>query len=243
MKKIAVLSLALLLASPAFADKDPFEGWTPQQLKVKVLQLQKENRDLKEKLSMAPVASTAITSAPAAAPAKADLVLDNFEADMAGNGMTWWTGCDDNKLGTSLAPQPWAAEKGGSPVTPGRSGRIKGHMGTNQAPWPWASMALALSSEDLRGYSAVSFYAKGDGGKHKVSLGKREVKDFAYPVAEFSAPKAWTKVSIKLSDFAQPSWGAPITPLAYQDVEKIQFMPGTNDADYDFQIDDLTLVK
>ena len=234
---------ALAMAVPAFADKDPFEGWTVQQLKVKVLQLQKENKELKDKAAMAP-APAASTGAAASAPAAAtaNRLLDDFEADMAKNGQTWWNGCDDGKLGTVLEPVPFAAAKGGSPASPGRSNRIHGKMGANHEPWPWASTALALDTPDLRGYSAISFYVKGDGQKHKVSLCKTAVKDFAHFTAEFPASKDWTKVTLKFSDFAQPSWGAPVA-ASFEDVEKIQFSPGQPEAPFDFSIDDVTLVK
>lgn len=249
MLRSTTLALAgiFALATLAHADKDPFEGWTPQQLKVKVLQLQKENKELKDKLAAAPAPATTAASASAPAAASAvtkDLLLDNFEADLASNGQSWWSGCDTDKIGTTLDPQPFVAEKGGSPASPGRSGRIHGKLGTDSGhePWPWASFALTLASPDISGYSAVSFYAKGDGGKYTIQLCKTAVKDFANYQAQFMAPKEWTKVTLKLSEFAQPSWGAPVAAV-FTDVEKVQLNPTVGGAAYDFSIDDLTLVK
>lgn len=244
MLRRTTLALAGLfaLATLAHADKDPLEGWTPQQLKVKVLQLVKENKELKEKLA-ASAGSAPAQVAPSSAVTK-DMLLDNFEADMASNGQSWWSGCDSDNIGSTLAPQPFVAEKGGSPLSPGRSGRIHGTLGkdTGQAPWPWASFALALSDPNISGYSAVSFYTKGDGGKYTIQLVKTAVKDFANYQAQFTAGKEWTKVTIKLSEFAQPSWGAPVA-AGFTDVEKIQLNPTVGGAAYDFSIDDLTLVK
>lgn len=241
MKLIGLVLAGALALSPALAKAadDPFEGWSPAQLKVKVLQLQKENSELKAKLSAAPAAGAAVATAKAAT---ADMLLDDFEGDTAKNGQTWWAGCDDNKLGTTLSPNPWVAEKGGSKLSPGRSGRIKGHFGKTEAPWPWASMSLKMANPDLRGYSAIRFNVKGDGGKYRVQLCKSSVTDYAYHSADFEAPKDWTPVTIKLSDIVQPDWGAKVGN-AFEDVEKITFMPITGDKDYDFSIDDLTLVK
>jgi hypothetical protein len=238
-----VLLAGLLAFSLALrADTDPFDGWTLQQLKAKVVQLQKENKDLKDKLAMAPAGSPADSSATAVAGATGDRLLDDFEGDQARTGQGWWTGADDNKLGTTLEPIPFVAEKGGSPLSPGHSGRIHGKMGAGHEPWPWANLVLAMDNEDLRPYSAISFYVKGDGLKHDIQLCKRSVKDFANFNAEFPTTKDWVKVTIKFSEFTQPSWGAQV-PAVFDDVEKLQFVPGATDAAFDFSIDDLTLVK
>jgi hypothetical protein len=236
-----VLAGLLAFSVALFADADPFDGWTLQQLKVKVAQLQKENKALKDQLASAPVASSvSATAAPVAA--QGDRLLDDFEADQARTGQAWWTGADDNKLGTTLEPVPFVAKKGGSPVSPGHCGRIHGKLGAARDPWPWANLILAMDNEDLRGYSAISFYVKGDGLTHQVQFCKTSVKDFANFSAEFPTTKDWVKQTIKFSDFAQPSWGAQV-PRVFNDVEKIQFVPGTPEAAFDFSIDDLTLVK
>ena len=44
------------------------------------------------------------------------------------------------------------------------------------------------------------------------------------------------------SDFKQPAWAQQVSAV-FDDVEQIAFQPATMDADFDFQIDDLTLVK
>jgi hypothetical protein len=240
MKKLLSLAcgLALLPLAARSAD-DPFAGWSEAQLKVKITQLSKENKELKEKLAAGAGSGSAAAAAPAAK-ATADLLVDDFEAPTAKNGQGWWNGCDDNKLGTTLEPQPYAPAPGGHS---GSCNRIHGHMGANKAPWPWAQTGLKLTDPNLSGYSGVSFWAKGDGLVHRISLQRTAVKDFAHFYAEFTAPKAWTKVTIPFTQFAQPAdWGEKI-PMAWTDVETIQFLPGTNDADYDFSVDDLVLTK
>ena len=237
MKKL-VLGLVLALATAPVllhAGDDPLAGWSEAQLKVKVLQLQKENVELKAKLAGA----AAVATAAPAAKASGALLIDDFEGPMAKNGTAWWNGCDDNKLGTTLEPQPYAASPGG---VKGLCNRIHGHMGSNKEPWPWASTGLKFTDPNISGYSALVFWVKGDGGKAKVQLQRSAVKDFSHFSAEFTAPKAWTKVTLPLSGFAQPAtWGEKI-PMGWTDVEGLQFMPATNDADYDFSIDDLQLV-
>ena len=64
-------------------------------------------------------------------------------------------------------------------------------------------MSLPLSDQDLRGYSAIRFNVKGDGGTYRLQLGRTAVKDYAYPQADFTAGKDWAPVTIQLSSFAQ----------------------------------------
>jgi hypothetical protein len=228
------LAASLALAPALLKADDPFAGWSDAQLKTKILQLQKENADLKAK-------GGAAVAAPSAK-ATADLLLDDFEGATAKNGSAWWAGCDDNKLGTTLLPQPWAPEKGGSKDSPGHSGRIHGHYGSQKAPWPWASLALALTNPDISGYSALRFWAKGDGSTVRVQVGKVAVKDFATHESQFKTSADWTLVTLPLDGFKQPNWGKAVGDV-FNDVEKISFGPVDGDKDYDISIDDLTLVK
>ena len=232
------LAAGLALAPMLLKADDPFAGWSDAQLKTKILQLQRENAALKSKGGDAAAAPAAASSAKATA----NLLLDDFEGATAKNGNAWWAGCDDNKLGTTLQPQPWAPSPGGSKDSPGHCGRIHGHFGTSKAPWPYATLALALSNPDISGYSAVRFWAKGDGGTVRVQLCKLAVKDYASHEATFTAGSDWTLVTLPLSSFKQPNWGKPVGDV-FNDVEKIAFGPVDGDKDYDFSIDDLTLLK
>jgi hypothetical protein len=230
------LAASLALAPALMKADDAFAGWTEAQLKTKILQLQKENATLK-----AASAGSAQATAQASAKATADMLLDDFEGATAKNGNAWWAGCDDNKLGTTLLPQPWAPEKGGAKGS-GHSGRIHGNFGSSKAPWPWATLSLAMSNPDISGYSALSFYAKGDGSTIRVQIGKLAVKDFATHETTFKAGSEWTLVTLPLSSFKQPSWGKAVGDT-FNDVEKLAFGPMDGDKAYDFSIDDVTLVK
>jgi hypothetical protein len=237
MKFLSLALAAALAVAPALLKADdPFAGWSEAQLKTKILQLQKEVAQLKA----APAAGA--TAAAPSAKATADMLLDDFEGATAKNGSAWWAGCDDNKLGTTLEPQPWTPSAGGSKDSPGHCGRIHGHFGTTQAPWPWASLALALTNPDISGYSALRFWAKGDGSNVRVQVCKVAVKDFATHEAQFVAGKDWTLVTLPLSGFKQPNWGKAVGDT-FNDVEKIAFGPIDGGKDYDFSIDDVTLVK
>jgi hypothetical protein len=238
MKFLGMVLAGALLAAPALVKADdPFAGWTDQQLKIKILQLQKENSDLKAQLANGGAAAAA-----PAPKASADLLLDNFEGATASNGQSWWAGCDSDKLGTTLEPQPFVPSAGGANGS-AHSGRIHGHFGVHTgSSYPWAQLTLALSNPDIRGYSAVTFFAKGDGGRYRVQLNRSAVKDYAFPAAEFTAPKEWTLVTLPISGFAQPSWGQSL-PVDYKDVEKISFVAITEGSDYDLSIDDLKLAK
>lgn len=174
------------------------------------------------------------------------LKIDDFETDQSTLGTVWWTGSDTNNLGTTLAPNPFVRSKGGSPKSPGYCAGIKGHLGSARAPWPWAFLSLSLDPAgkpmDLTAYKSIRFYTKGSGSLCLVALNRLAVKDYADFTATFTPTDDWTQVTIALSDFAQANWGAQL-PKVFNDVEKLTFSPKTNDADYDFKIDDIEFVK
>jgi hypothetical protein len=250
--KFSLLFLGLLLAilclgagrAGARQEDDTFSDWTHGQLVMKIKQLEKEVAMLRSRplvyQASAPATVGAAGAAAGTAAAK-DMVLDDFEGDKAKNGEIWATASDAANLGTTLFPSPFKTESGGSPLSPGHSARIHGHLGSGRAPWPWALLALNLPDNDLRAYSGISFYLKGRGTRVRVQLLKGSVKDFAHFSDEVDASSSWRKVTMPFADFKQPAWAAQV-PAVFDDVEKIAFQPASMDADYDFQIDDLTLV-
>lgn len=254
MKKLLALALGaalLTVSGAARAADDPFAGWTEAQMKAKIKMLMQENAELKAKpaaaSSTAPAKAEApapvtTTAAPAAKKAPKPLVLDDFEGDMAKNGVAWYSGCDKGGLGSTISPDPFVAAKGGSKDSPGHCGHVKGHLGTSKDPWPWATLSLKATDPDISAYSAISFWVKGDGKTYHLLMGRTAVKDYAHYYAEFTAPKDWTKVTLPLASFTQPAtWGEKV-PMAWNDLEKYDFMPVTNDEDFEFSIDDVTLL-
>ncbi|HVJ21205.1 MAG TPA: glycoside hydrolase family 18 protein, partial [Polyangiaceae bacterium] len=84
-------------------------------------------------------------------------------------GGPWESSFDPNGLGTTQSPSPLALSPGG------RSGsksflRIFGHFGKSQAPWPYADVRASFESSDLTPFSAIRFWAKGDGKSYVVAI-------------------------------------------------------------------------
>jgi hypothetical protein len=70
------------------------------------------------------------------------------------------------------------------------------------------------------------------------------VHDYAFPIATFEAPREWTLIELKSSDFKQPDWGQKV-PGPFSDAIGLSFAPGPqfDDEDFDLWIDDVELVK
>lgn len=175
------------------------------------------------------------------------LLLDDFEDGNLVNNLrsTWSAECDENKLGTTLAPKPLAPFEGG----PGHSKfaiGITGHFGKNQAPWPYASLHCGLNpageGADLTPFKVISFMAKGDGKNYEVVLSQEAVKDYGYYRSSFKATNEWTEVVLPLKNFMQSGWAAPVKK-SFVDVKALQWSPaGMNDEGYELQIDNVKLI-
>ena len=245
MKKGGWILIAgfMMVGSVLLAEDDPYKGWTKDQLKAEITKLKKQIEELRQKTSTAPGDYSA---APTPSGADGVVKVDDFETDHPSFGTSWWEGCDQNKMGTIISPDPYARIKGGSPQSPGYCAGLKGHMGPNEAPWPWATLTLGLgeneSPVDLTAFKAIRFYAMGDGKVHWVALQKISVKDYADFRADFTSPKKWTQTTITFDQFAQPDWGAKLEKK-FNDVKSLAFTPGINDADYDIKIDDVEFLK
>ncbi len=172
--------------------------------------------------------------------------VDDFESGSPSTGTAWWTGCDNNHLGTSLSPIPFVPDMGGSPLSPGHCAHIWGRFGKNQAPWPYAQLSLALDASNgpftLTPFQAVRFYAKGDGKVYKVVIQKAAVTDYGDYEFTFTATAAWTLVEVPFKSFAQPSWAKTVAP-GFADAKVLKFCPSVNDADFDLSVDDVAFVK
>jgi len=222
------------------AIKDVFEF--TRKSGAEVIRLKKQVDELQKKLKSADAMET---PEPTPSGAAGVLKIDDFESDRPSFGGGWWEGGDQNDMGTTVIPDPYTRLKGGSPQSPGYCAGMKGHLGPNEEPWAWAALTLELeqneSPADLMAYRALRFYTQGDGKTHKVSIQKVSVKDYRDFQASFVSPKKWTQVTLILSEFKQ-SYGDQAEPK-FDDVKSISFSPGLNDADYDFKIDDLELLK
>ncbi len=226
------------------AEDDAYKGWTPDQLKTEIVKLKKQISDLQAKIRSN---SSDYSNNDSSVSETSEVIkVDDFEKETPALGTSWWEGCDQNKMGTTIAPDPYTRLKGGSPKSPGYCAGMKGHLGPNEEPWAWATLTLAMGNNgepmDLSAYKAIRFYTMGDGKDHLIRFQKTSVKDFADFEAHFVSPKKWTQITISFEKFAQPDWGSKLE-RKFDDVKNIAFAPGLNDADYDFKIDDLELLK
>ncbi len=173
-------------------------------------------------------------------------IVDDFEAATAKNGGVWISEQDPHNMGTTLLPKPFTTSPGGAPGSPGQAGHISGHLGPSRAPWPYAVLSIDLNAPprpvDLTQFKALEFWAKGDGKNYRVQLSKASVTDWSHPQHEFKPPSKWTKLSLPLAKFAQPSWGIKVSNVA-NDVNSIVFGAMDGGQDYDLWIDDVQFVK
>jgi len=172
--------------------------------------------------------------------------VDDFEGGPPATGTAWWTGCDNNHLGTSLSPIPFTVEKGGSSLSPAHCAHIWGHYGKNQAPWPYAQLSLALDASNgpfsLVPFKAIRFMAKGDGKVYKVVIQKASVTDYGDYEFTFTAPQTWTLVDVPFPSFTQPTWAKTVAP-GFTDATVLKFCPTVNESDFDLSVDDVAFVK
>ncbi len=172
------------------------------------------------------------------------LPVESFDGTGPKLGTDWQTYLDENNLGTKV--NPFAVLKDGSPKGSKGHGHFSGHMGKSKDPWPWAVLDLSFGDDapkDLSAYTHLRFWAKGDGKKYRVRLGREAVKDYCDYEYTFVAPKEWTRVAAPLAEFTQPKWGKQV-PRGYKDVTKLGFLalaPG-DDEDFDLRFTELEFV-
>ena len=249
MNKIKIFILCFfavgLLWAEASAPEGSLQGWTLDQLKAEVYRLRRDNQDLRDKLGLTDKVD--LKGKNSVQIPKGSWKIDDFENPSPASGIgAWWTGCDNNDMGTTLSPSPYERLEGGSPLSPGFSAGIRGHIGPSEAPWTWAYLQAPLAGEekkvDLNQYSALWFTAKGDGKYYIVTLRREAVQDGCNFEADFQATGKWTLVKIPLAKFTQASWGVQ-KPRTFPDAKEISFSPEIHEADYDLQVDDIVFVK
>jgi hypothetical protein len=193
-----------------------------------------------------PILLLTLTALPALVWAGEEKILPVEYFDGAGPklGMEWQTYIDENNLGTKI--NPFVIVKDGSPKGSKGHGHFSGHMGKSKDPWPWAALDLAFGDhgpKDLSAFTSLRFFAKGDGKKYRVRLGREAVKDYCDYEYTFVAPKEWTRITAPFSEFVQPKWGKQV-PRSFKDVNKIGFLalaPG-DDEDFDLRFTDVEFV-
>lgn len=173
--------------------------------------------------------------------------VDDFEtAGAAKNGGTWMAEMDPHDMGTQIAPKPFAVASGGAPDTPGHSAHISGHLGPSRAPWPYAVLSVDLTPPskptDLRGFSAIELWVKGDGHQYRMQLPKSTVTDWGHFAVTFNTSASWTKIRVPLSQFAQPDWAKKVK-ATFEDVTHVTFGAVEGDKDFDLWVDEIRFLK
>ena len=129
MKKTVWL-LALCLAFSAGlsrAQDDSYKGWNTDQLKAEIAKLKKQIADLQAKANLN--SSDYSTNDSTVTDVNGVTKVDDFEKETPILGTSWWEGCDQNKMGTTISPDPYTRLKGGSPKSPGYCAGMKGAFG------------------------------------------------------------------------------------------------------------------
>lgn len=161
--------------------------------------------------------------------------VEKFDGTGPKLGNSWETYHDGNNLGTKV--NPFAVVKEGNPKGSKGHGHFSGHVGKNKEPWPWAVLDLAFADDpkDLSDYTSLRFYAKGDGKKYRVRLGRVAVEDYCDFEYTFVAPKEWTLITAPLDKFVQPKWGKQVA-RGFKDVNRIGFLALAPGDDEDFEL-------
>jgi len=105
----------------------------------------------------------------------------------------------------------------------------------------WEAVPDAAELANLKAAASISFKVKGDDKTYKIVLPASDVNDYCYHFTTFTAGTTEATVTVDISDFEQPTWGAQKS-LNRTLIERIQWQ--TNDGatgEFSLTIKDLTL--
>jgi hypothetical protein len=174
---------------------------------------------------------------------RVEQLVSHFEnGEQALNGNYWFSFDDRNDGGTSSAanrligPGVWDSQ---------RAMRLD-YSVTTAIPFGFAEMALNLDDargpRDLRGVSAIGFWARGDGRTFQLRLGSAYADEPF--IATFSVPGEWTWVELPLAAFAQrPGVPQADRSQALAAATRIGFRPAERPSSGFLDIDDLVLIS
>lgn len=180
-------------------------------------------------------------SGAAAAPAAAPIVVDNFEDGnlSSPSGTNWYKISDSVAGGSSHAEaQVVAGGAGGSK----RSLKLSGTLTSDFKFGPFAGVGVALGNgaHDLSGYTGIRFYARGDGGKYRISVPCEAVRDHNEYGKDITPGAAWRLYSVPFSQLAQqPGWGRPVQ-WSGRDVTGFELVAEGGAHDFNMQIDQIS---
>lgn len=176
--------------------------------------------------------------------------FDNNDKDKQNQlGGYWYTYRDAN--GTTCWPDPanLVFYNQGSPSSPLYSFRLYGYFGKkNKDTSIYAGLGTTLDPKarpvDLSGYQGIRFYARSPVHTRfilkikKQSLGIEGV-DF---MTEIEANESWREFVIPFSSLHLPDNVPPVSLLLY-DVLALQWVPVTDQSEFNLQIDDIELFR
>jgi hypothetical protein len=171
------------------------------------------------------IGSLSAWSAGAAGGQKRLIVADFEDGQLASRFGTKWYKITDQPLGGRSTVEA-SIIPGGAGGTR-KAGRMTGTVTTDFQVGGFAGMGVEIApgaGKDLSAYTGISFYAKGDAGRYRVSVPIVVVKDHNEYGKEFDAPTTWRLLRIPFSQLAQnPHWGRKV-PWTGKDVTGVEFV-------------------
>jgi endoglucanase len=105
----------------------------------------------------------------------------------------------------------------------------------------WVAKPDAAELARLKTATSISFKVKGDGKTYKIMLPISSVTNYCYHLKTFIATTTETTITVNISEFAQPDWGAQV-PLNKSLLEQIQWQTNDNfTGAFSLSISELTL--
>ncbi|MCI0662586.1 MAG: CIA30 family protein [Acidobacteria bacterium] len=175
------------------------------------------------------------------------MLVDDFENAVEGMtsrlGTKWDFFTDKSRGGTSTV-QGTIAQDGAEKSK--KSFQLSGRV-TTDFQYGYAGASLSLNPErkdkDLTGYSAIRFYARGDGGRYRVELWSSAIKGGDHYGKDFIATRDWMLVEIPFSQLSQIGFGMA-APWTGTDVHSLGFMTASQPREkYLLQIDEIMFVN
>ena len=176
-----------------------------------------------------------------AAQAATPIVVDDFEdGDLTSKAGTNWYKISDSIAGGSSRPELEVVADGAGRSK--RSLRLSGTLTSDFKFGPFAGVGVSIASEtrDLSGYTGIRFYARGDGGKYRISVPCAAVRDHNEFGKDFTAGPAWRLYSFPFSQLAQqPGWGSPVR-WSGRDVQGVELVATGGARGFNMQIDQIS---
>nr|QEO74830.1 hypothetical protein [uncultured bacterium] len=160
-------------------------------------------------------------------------------ADFEG-GAGGWYGISDKVAGGSSSTN-YSVINGGAARTRNAL-RISGTLTKDfkYGPFAGAGFIFDRNGRDLSGMTGIRFYARGDGGRYRISVPSAAVKNHNEFGKEFVAGKAWRMISIPFAQLAQGNYG-PRVQWTGRDVRGVEVTTaGGAPRDFAVEIDQIS---